>query len=128
MQRIIERSKIRLSQLNDHIHYYMLSPKDAFRLFNEDKSGKMTFDDFHRFMTKVFQMANQRIPSFSIVKDLFQTIDIRQDGFIDMVEWTQTFKQFKPPDASTQGRPMIQSVIHHTPALPCSLLIYFGFN
>ena len=66
----------------------MLSPKDAFRLFNEDKSGKMSFEDFQRFIQKIYQMANQPQPSFAIIKDLFQTIDIRQDNVIDMAEWT----------------------------------------
>ena len=50
MCRIIERSKVRLIELNDYIHYYMLSPKDAFRLFNSDRSGQMTYNDFNRFI------------------------------------------------------------------------------
>lgn len=50
MCRIIERSKVRLIELNDYIHYYMLSPKDAFRLFNSDRSGQMTYKDFNRFI------------------------------------------------------------------------------
>lgn len=51
MQRIIERSKKRLSKINDYIHYYMLSPKDAFRLFNGDRTGKMDWNDFNKCMT-----------------------------------------------------------------------------
>ena len=92
MHRIVERSKKRLMELNNFIHYYMLSPKDAFRLFNSDRSGRMDYKDFNRFMIEVYKMANQTLPSFQIIKDIFQTIDIRKDGFIDMVEWTQTFK------------------------------------
>ena len=37
-------------------------------------------------------MANEQIPSFALLKDLFQIIDIRKDGKIDITEWTQTFK------------------------------------
>lgn len=37
-------------------------------------------------------MANEELPSFAILKDIYQTIDIRKDGHIDMAEWIQTFK------------------------------------
>jgi len=31
-------------KLKDNIYAYLLTPKNAFLEFNEDKSGKMTFD------------------------------------------------------------------------------------
>ncbi len=36
-------------------------------------------------------MAQERAPAYSIIKDLFDTIDIRKDGIIDLNEWQQTF-------------------------------------
>jgi len=32
------------------------------------------------------------MPSFSIIKDLFDFVDIRRDGIIDMSEWMQSFR------------------------------------
>ena len=40
---------------------------------------------------KLSELAGERQPSYSIIKDLFDTIDIRKDGIIDLTEWQQTF-------------------------------------
>ena len=32
-----------------------------------------------------------KIPAYPVIKDLFDTIDIRKDGIIDLSEWQQTF-------------------------------------
>ncbi|EGR32802.1 hypothetical protein IMG5_070330 [Ichthyophthirius multifiliis] len=105
-EKIIERSKQRLKLINDDIHYYMLSPKDAFRHFNTDHTGFMKFDEYVNFMQKLSQYGNYPLPPYEILRDIFDTIDIRKDNLIDMNEWLQTFNQFKPPDASMQGRPL----------------------
>lgn len=34
-----------------------------------------------------------KAPAYPIVKDLFDTIDIRKDGILDIKEWQQTFGQ-----------------------------------
>jgi hypothetical protein len=43
-------------------------------------------------------MANEPLPAFSIMKDMFEVIDIRGDGVVDEKEWVQTFGQFDPPE------------------------------
>jgi hypothetical protein len=43
-------------------------------------------------------MANEPLPAFNIMKDMFEFIDIRGDGVIDEKEWVQTFGQFDPPE------------------------------
>ena len=40
---------------------------------------------------KAHEVAGERIPSYPVIKDLFDTIDIRKDGIIDLSEWQQTF-------------------------------------
>ena len=42
-------------------------------------------------MVKAHEVAGDRIPSYPVIKDLFDTIDIRKDGIIDLSEWQQTF-------------------------------------
>jgi Ca2+-binding EF-hand superfamily protein len=69
-----------------------LTPKNAFLEFNTDNSGKMTFDQFNNFIKRLSQYAREPIPGFSIIKDIFDFIDIRRDGIIDINEWMQTFK------------------------------------
>ena len=36
-------------------------------------------------------MANEKTPTYLVVKDMFDTIDIRKDGIIDLNEWQQSF-------------------------------------
>ncbi|KAL4439089.1 hypothetical protein ABPG74_008864 [Tetrahymena malaccensis] len=109
VSRIIDRSKQRLQRMNEDIHYYMISPIDAFRIFNEERNGKLTFNQFTELVKKLCQMSKQELPSFAIIKDLFQIIDTRKDGVIDQQEWVQTFAKFKAPDSSLQGKPLILS-------------------
>jgi hypothetical protein len=33
-------------------------------------------------------MANEEIPSYPVIKDLFDRIDVRKDGILDLAEWT----------------------------------------
>ena len=43
-------------------------------------------------VTKLFQLAREETPSFPLIKDMFDFIDIRRDGIIDMSEWMQSFR------------------------------------
>ena len=42
-------------------------------------------------MIKLYQLAGEKVLAYPVIKDLFDTIDIRKDGIIDMNEWQQTF-------------------------------------
>jgi hypothetical protein len=70
----------------------MLSPKDAFLNFNEDRTGKLTYEQFNKLIVKLSQLAREESPSFPIIRDLFDYIDLRRDGIIDMNEWMQSFR------------------------------------
>ena len=50
---IINRSVRKLMKIKDNIYSYLLSPKNAFLEFNEDNSGKMTFDQFNKFVIRL---------------------------------------------------------------------------
>ena len=53
----------------------------------------MTFEMFNRFLQKICDYSRQELPNFTNTRDLFQCIDIKNDGVIDMFEWQTTFKQ-----------------------------------
>jgi len=42
--KIVQRSTIKLHKIKENIYSFMLTPKDAFYKYNEDNSGRMTFD------------------------------------------------------------------------------------
>lgn len=85
--KIVQRSTIKLHKIKENIYSFMLTPKDAFYKYNEDNSGRMTFDQFNKFLIKLSQLSSTPVPSFAIIKDLFDFIDIRRDGIIDLNEW-----------------------------------------
>lgn len=52
----------------------------------------MTYSQFSKLIIKLHQLSRDDIPAFPIIKDLFDFIDIRRDGIIDMTEWMQSFR------------------------------------
>ena len=38
-------------------------------------------------MIKVHELAGEKAPAYPVIKDLFDTIDVRKDGIIDVYEW-----------------------------------------
>jgi len=88
--RLFERAKTKLQKFKENIYSYMVSPKDAFLLFNEDRTGKMTYNQFNKLVIRLHQLAREEVPPFTIIKDLFDFLDIRKDGIIDMNEWMQS--------------------------------------
>lgn len=52
----------------------------------------MTFDEFLKFYETLCKQGGETIPTLSIIKDIFDFIDIRKDGVIDEKEWMNTFK------------------------------------
>ncbi len=56
----------------------------------------MSFEDFREFVGKMAKIANEDLPPFSVTKDMFDFIDIKKDGKIDLDEWLQSFMMFGP--------------------------------
>jgi len=50
--------------------------------------GKLTYQEFSKLVIRLNELADDKQPTYPIIKDLFDTIDIRKDGIIDMNEWT----------------------------------------
>lgn len=44
-------------------------------------------------LKKLSLLSSEEEPSFSTMKDLFDFIDIRKDGVVDLHEWMQTFRK-----------------------------------
>ena len=40
---------------------------------------------------KLYELTSEKPPAYPVIKDLFDTVDIRKDGIIDINEWQQTF-------------------------------------
>ena len=82
----------RLNSLRMHMTSFMLSARDAFNQFDPQRTGKLTFNNFTELIQRLCELSREPVPAFPVIKDLFDIIDIRKDGFLDMREWLNTFK------------------------------------
>lgn len=57
----------------------------------------MSFEEFYNLFKDIFVLSNQALPQFSIIKEMFDFIDVRNDGKLDYQEWVQTFRNYNPP-------------------------------
>jgi len=76
----------------------MISPKDAFRKWNNPRTGYLSFEEFHKMLKEVYAQANEQLPEYQQIEDLFKFIDIRRDSQIDFQEFTQVFRNCNPPN------------------------------
>ncbi|CAK62279.1 unnamed protein product (macronuclear) [Paramecium tetraurelia] len=106
--KILERAGIHLQKVNDHIYHYLLSPKDAFRQIDAQHTGYLSFDKFKDMIEMLYRLATEDIPPFAIIKDLFEFIDKRRDGLLDLTEWMDAFSKFSNPNE--KKRPMSANV------------------
>jgi len=90
---LVQRYKERLTKMKENVYKFMLTPKDAFSKYNCNGTGRLTYEEFTAFMTHLYRFSNEEFPAVSIIRDLFNFIDVKQDGFIDINEWNQTFNQ-----------------------------------
>ena len=54
----------------------------------------MTLEDFRYFLVKMSKLEQSDVPSYSISKDMFDQIDLKHDGLIDLEEWLQAFMDY----------------------------------
>lgn len=90
-ERMASRAAGRMAKLKELMNLHMTSANDAFRFFDAEKDGRITFLDFSKLVQKAHELAGEKSPTYAVIKDLFDTIDVRKDGMIDLHEWQQTF-------------------------------------
>jgi len=62
---------------------YLMSHGDAYRKFDSSNIGKMVFTDFSILVQEMHKAAKMEVPAYYVIKDLFDVVDIKKDGFID---------------------------------------------
>ena len=106
-----------MGQLKELMILHMTSPNDAFRFvsnqliqifhkpkrrlhihgcflfsqFDLERDNTLTFNDFSKLVTQAHKLGGAEIPAYTVIKDLFDLVDIRKDGIVDLQEWQQTF-------------------------------------
>lgn len=55
----------------------------------------MTFTEFRQFLIHLSLLAKKKAPSFPVCQDMFDFIDLKKDGIIDLDEWVQSFARYE---------------------------------
>ena len=94
----IEEGKNNISQimgeLKSLIYKYYSNPIICFQNNDTTRSGKIDFNKFKNIVIDMYNKNEIKIPNFTLIKNAFDTIDLRKDGIIDMNEWCKAFSSF----------------------------------
>lgn len=88
---IMDRAKSKLHEINYLMSNHMQNFKNAFEMFDTSKNGTLAFSEFNSLIQKLYQAAGKDAPTYSVVKDLYDAIDVKKDGNIDRHEWNAAF-------------------------------------
>ena len=82
-----------LKEIKQLIYKYYTNPRLAFELNDLDVKGKIDFDIFKKIIYDLYKRELKSSPSYSVLKYVYDYIDIRKDGLIDLNEWNQIFSR-----------------------------------
>ena len=80
-----------LKEIKQLIYKYYSNPRLAFELNDNDVLGKIDFDKFKKIVYDLYKREKKQSPSYAVLKYVYDYIDIRKDGIIDINEWNKIF-------------------------------------
>ena len=86
-----ERAHNKLAEMKELMCRYMSSPLDAFNNYDSSRDGTLTYSEFSHLVVQLYKAASKEVPTYQVMKDLYDCIDVRKDGLLDKHEWNQTF-------------------------------------
>ena len=87
--------KSTLADIKQLLYKYYSNPKLAFEFSDNNKTNQMDFDTFKCIIGEMYKRECKQTPNFALLKETFDVIDLRKDGYIDMNEWTNSFGRNK---------------------------------
>ena len=86
--------KEQLKEIKQLIYKYYTNPRLAFELnstYNNIKGPIIDFDIFKKVIYDMYKREEKKEPNYSVMKYIYDYIDIRKDGLIDLNEWNKIF-------------------------------------
>ena len=80
-----------IKEIKQLLYKYYSNPRLAFELNDIDALGKIDFDKFKKIIYDLYKREKKEAPSYAVLKYVYDYIDIRKDGIIDINEWNQIF-------------------------------------
>ena len=82
-----------LKEIKQLIYKYYSNPRLAFELNDINIKGAIDFDKFKKIIYDLYKRELRTSPPYSVLKYVYDYIDIRKDGLIDLNEWNQIFSR-----------------------------------
>ena len=86
---------ITLAEIKQLLYKYYSNPKLAFTFIDSSQSNLMDFEKYRTIITELYKREDRPMPNFALLKNTYDYIDLRKDGMIDMIEWTNAFGGMK---------------------------------
>ena len=83
-----------MGEIKSLIYKYYSNPIICFQNNDTMHTGKMDFDKFKNIVFDMYKRNEVKKPNFTLIKNAFDTIDLRKDGIIDMNEWCIAFASY----------------------------------
>ena len=83
-----------ISEIKCLIYKYYSSPIICFQNNDINHVGKIDFENFKNIIFDMYTKNEQPLPNFTLIKNAFDTIDLRKDGMIDINEWCKVLGTF----------------------------------
>lgn len=87
---IKERVRGKLNELLDMMGKHMHGAVNGFHMF-DNKTGVLAYSDFCNLITALYKAGFKEPPTYQVMKDIYDAIDVRRDGKIDFHEWKNAF-------------------------------------
>ena len=87
----IKNIKNKISEIKSLIYKFYSSPIICFQINDTEQTGKIDFQKYRNLIVDLYKRNEQEIPNFTLIKNTFDTIDLRKDGIIDYNEWLKSF-------------------------------------
>ena len=83
-----------IGKIKSLIYKYYSNPIICFHNNDKKNTGKIDFDKFKNIIFDMYFKNEEKSPSFTLIKNVFDEIDLRKDGILDLNEWLKAFGNY----------------------------------
>ena len=80
-----------LKQVKQFLYKYYSNTRFAFEMNDKEKKGFIDFEQFKKLIYELYYKERVPVPNYPIMKCVYDFIDVRKDGVIDLNEWNRVF-------------------------------------
>ena len=83
-----------IGKIKSLIYKYYSNPIICFHNNDKKNTGKIDFDKFKNIIFDMYFKNEEKSPSFTLIKNVYDEIDLRKDGILDLNEWLKAFGNY----------------------------------